>query len=92
MRKPHHFIAFPISLLLMAISIIALFTDNCAATIDLSNLDFKNFEFFRYQKQFPNGEYKKVKAPPSSLSSHFDRTVAGMSSFCFSFGIVNGCV
>lgn len=81
MRKSTNFIVVPIGSLLIAILIVALLTDNCAATIDLSNFHYENFEFFRYQKQFANGEYKKVKAPPSSLSSHFDRTLAGTDVF-----------
>lgn len=63
--------------LICTIIVIVLSTKNCAATLDLSNLDFNHFQFFRYQKELPNGEYQKVNAPPSSLSSHLDKTKAG---------------
>lgn len=57
--------------------VLCLFAGCCTATLDLSNLDFKNFEFFRYQKELPNGEYQKVRAPPSSISSQLAKTKAG---------------
>lgn len=52
--------------------------DSCAATLDLSNLNVNDFQFFRYQQRLPNGELKPVP-PPSTLSieNHFHRAKAG---------------
>lgn len=55
--------------------------ENCAATLDLSNLNVNDFQFFRYQQRLPNGELKPVP-PPSSLTieNHFQRAKAGKFS------------
>lgn len=64
--------------LLSSIFIIILLSEKCAATIDLSNLDLNNFEFFRYQEKLPNGELRKLKPPPPSIESHIQNTKAGI--------------
>lgn len=46
------------------------------ATIDLSNLDLKNYRFFRYVKMLPNGEVINTAPPPPSLSDHLKRIKA----------------
>lgn len=57
----------------------------CAATIDLSNLNVNDFQFFRYQQRLPNGELKAVSPPPSSIESHFQRAKAGILPFNFAY-------
>lgn len=54
----------------------------CAATLDLSNLNVNDFQFFRYQQRLPNGELRLVPEPPSPLTvgHHFQRAKAG--EFC----------
>ncbi|XP_031619810.1 uncharacterized protein LOC116338587 [Contarinia nasturtii] len=49
---------------------------NCSATLDLSNLNLNDFQFFRYQQKLPNGELKQIKPPPPSFSSHIQRAKA----------------
>ena len=52
--------------------------ENCAATLDLSNLNINDFQFFRYQQRLPNGELKPVPAPsPLTIGNHFQRAKAG---------------
>lgn len=48
-----------------------------SATLDLSNLNLKDFQFFRYQQKLPNGELKQVKPPPPSFTSHIQHAKAG---------------
>lgn len=50
---------------------------SCSATLDLSNLNLRDFQFFRYQQSLPNGELKTVKPPPPSFGSHIQRAKAG---------------
>lgn len=53
--------------------------DSCAmATLDLSNLNVNDFQFFRYQQRLPNGELKPVPPPsPLNIGNHFQRAKAG---------------
>lgn len=53
------------------------------ATIDLSNLDLKNYRFFRYVKMLPNGEMINTAPPPPSLSDHLKRVKAGKFAFIY---------
>lgn len=50
---------------------------DCDGTLDLSNLDLKNFQFFRYTQVLPNGEIQNVMAPPPNIHDHFSRAKAG---------------
>lgn len=55
--------------------------ENCSATLDLSNLNVNDFNFFRYQQRLPNGELKPIPAPSSlTIGNHFERAKAG--EFC----------
>lgn len=49
---------------------------NCKPSIDLSNVDFKNFRFFRYHQVLPNGQLRNVMPPPPSVHDHFNRVKA----------------
>lgn len=51
--------------------------NDCDGSLDLSNLDLKNFQYFRYTQELPNGEVRNVMAPPPSIHDHFRRTKAG---------------
>lgn len=68
--------------LLRTICVVLVIMHSCAATLDLSNLNVNDFQFFRYQQRLPNGELKPVP-PPSSLSieNHFHRAKAGKCLF-----------
>lgn len=58
---------------------------SCSATLDLSNLNLRDFQFFRYQQSLPNGELKTVKPPPPSFGSHIQRAKAGETVNCVHF-------
>lgn len=49
----------------------------CTATLDLSNLNLNDFQFFRYEQSLPYGEVKQVQPPPPSIGSHLQRAKAG---------------
>lgn len=68
--------------LLQTMCIVLILVESCAATLDLSNLDVNDFQFFRYQQRLPNGELQSVP-PPSSLTikNHFQRAKAGKFRF-----------
>lgn len=50
---------------------------DCSGTLDLSNLDLKNFQYFRYTQVLPNGQVRNVRPPPPSIHDHFNRAKAG---------------
>lgn len=71
-----HHINFPLNFQLTLF--ILLFVVNCfEATVDLSNLDFSRFRFFRYVQRLPNGEVINTAPPPPSFSDHLARIKAG---------------
>lgn len=59
------------------VSILGIILGNCSATLDLSNLNVNDFQFFRYQQKLPNGELRQVKPPPPSFGSHIQHAKAG---------------
>lgn len=64
--------------LLRTMCIVLIVLENCTATLDLSNLNVNDFQFFRYQQRLPNGELKPVPAPSSfTIENHFQRAKAG---------------
>lgn len=56
---------------------LVVFVCDCDATLDLSNLDLKNFQYFRYTQLLPNGQVRNVRPPPPSIHDHFNRAKAG---------------
>ncbi|XP_055315506.1 uncharacterized protein LOC129575648 [Sitodiplosis mosellana] len=56
--------------------ILSVVLGNCSATLDLSNLNVNDFQFFRYQQTLPNGELRQVKPPPPSFESHIQHAKA----------------
>lgn len=58
--------------------VLVILINSCCATLDLSNLNFDNFQFFRYQKTLSNGEVQPLAPPPPSLGNHIQKAKAGM--------------
>lgn len=66
---------------LCTMCVVLVIMGSCAATLDLSNLNVNDFQFFRYQQRLPNGELKPVPEPsPLSIENHFQRAKAGKFS------------
>lgn len=63
----------------------AIVMGNCSATLDLSNLNINDFQFFRYNQKLPNGELKPVRPPPPSVGNHIQRAKAGKIQIFGSF-------
>lgn len=56
---------------------VLILVDYSKATLDLSNVDWKNFQYFRYETMFPNGEVKNVQPAQPSIQNHFQKKFAG---------------
>lgn len=70
--------------LFVTVFIVIFFVDITVATLDLSNVDWHNFQFFRYQKMLPYGELKNVPPPPPSITDHIQKASAGKKQLTFS--------
>lgn len=71
--------------MLQLIGVLLLVMNHCSATLDLSNLNLNEFQFFRYQQKLPNGELRQVMPPPPSIESHVQKAKAGMDRIFFRF-------
>lgn len=72
-----HFSCFLLKISVILLSALLVLVSDCDGTLDLSNLDIKNFQFFRYTQVLPNGRIRNVMAPPPSIHDHFSRAKAG---------------